>query len=1401
MNQGNAIYVNLGNATSKMSRILAEAEAWYTDHLPLLRLCNLAPSSEENAQANSKPTVTLEDFSKAADAAKADVSLDLEEAANLRRLLDKIGQWAEQASLIAPKRSKRTGKASRSKFTVDDLIRLIEDASTLPVDTTEDVNRLQMQLSNVQVWRSHASAELEKIAAGFRQLHSHVESLYGPPSEFNIDLFTKSDDKAVDLDDEKSRKSVSGKNEDAGMKAQLDRDEAMEVETSSSSAGDLEDRSPLAVDDSDSDLNVFRTIKDLQEGAKDNEVTTLEGDLGDLLHNVAQWTLLSFKYLNSPRDVFDKRYFGAFDRFLKDGRSLIDKASFNDGQSNDLSVSVCGSFRQLVSDQLERLGTLKQEREKFIEWCRMATQLLGDEKKLTKEKLDDLTKNGRHFPAGSDVVSKIRSLAVKVAEWTDRAREEMKAGKKLDMQYAKALLDSGEKLKVNSEELRLLKAEFRATRMWSSRVRKCNNGQSSMDVNDIKQLIKEHDSLLIELPEELEELQQATVGYCICRRPYEGFMIGCDHCEEWYHGVCVGVTESRAERCEKYACIRCSSKKCFEMGAAFAAGLIRKWTCRKDLRKARQVDYQKIQRKFRKEKKDIEKMELAIAEAARQLRAINGTSTTESASANGASSVPVSTGDFIQMPSSLETVDTKDNSNTNLQLATTATPATTEDNSTVAADGTASTTATTSPWTTPNVLEAFSRTPADATPAFCCTNQNGSNGDAGTLNEGTASASSAIEKKPEGETQGEPSKTTTPFRNEAIVRAKLEKMRASIQAARDRLEVVNEMAREKKLLEKKEDEHSANLRKWCLLARAHVLVPSQAVKAEAARPSFGVALSPPMSALLADAKELGISHFSDVHSMINYFKSMSWSLSSMAVLQRKPQLQAVTFLVKVAENLKLPDEKALRTMKYMQSRTAQFQLKLQKALSPRPGETKPISVSFLRELDDEMEELPVEIPEAKKLVIVLQDKGARYCVCGGPRDGSPMLCCEACKKLFHEKCMHVKTANEEDGSKQWTCPSCSGSDRTQSTVEETGLTVSSSADERSQSDEASLFLSVDCPRSSGGIVPHAPDPTQLWPPFGLLGSKSAIEILGFECASIPDPLLVAVGTAPVQSEPVPINGIKSAPVGTAAIAERALNTASASTNEIQPVQNDTAATNTPVVLGTISKPVASIPLSTSDLETKQMEAATKQETPSIYGVEAVGERNLGFGPQAGTTRPPIDQAAPPNAEETSANSIYFPGPATANPDAATTTTDSMFEAPAVNPSTDSPINNAARNIGENDTAEGAVVESAATCEVGVSPVMGVSPSVDVPTPNVTKPSNDTAASEPEPASSTPSCPSTTEAPEVVDAECESRAKAVSQTGSPGTEENKAIEPSLYEQHNGFNAIGAAEGIAVKEASG
>jgi len=58
-----------------------------------------------------------------------------------------------------------------------------------------------------------------------------------------------------------------------------------------------------------------------------------------------------------------------------------------------------------------------------------------------------------------------------------------------------------------------------------------------------------------------EEENVGETLYCICRSTdVNRFMIGCDHCEEWYHGDCIGVTEKEAKFIKKFYCIECREK-------------------------------------------------------------------------------------------------------------------------------------------------------------------------------------------------------------------------------------------------------------------------------------------------------------------------------------------------------------------------------------------------------------------------------------------------------------------------------------------------------------------------------------------------------------------------------------------------------------------------------------------------------------------------------------------------------------------------------------------------------------------------------------------------------------------------------------------------------------------------
>uniref|UniRef100_A0A4W4FQA9 CXXC-type zinc finger protein 1 n=1 Tax=Electrophorus electricus TaxID=8005 RepID=A0A4W4FQA9_ELEEL len=46
--------------------------------------------------------------------------------------------------------------------------------------------------------------------------------------------------------------------------------------------------------------------------------------------------------------------------------------------------------------------------------------------------------------------------------------------------------------------------------------------------------------------------------YCICRKPdINCFMIGCDNCNEWFHGRCINVTEKMAKAIREWYCQHC----------------------------------------------------------------------------------------------------------------------------------------------------------------------------------------------------------------------------------------------------------------------------------------------------------------------------------------------------------------------------------------------------------------------------------------------------------------------------------------------------------------------------------------------------------------------------------------------------------------------------------------------------------------------------------------------------------------------------------------------------------------------------------------------------------------------------------------------------------------------------
>jgi len=283
-----------------------------------------------------------------------------------------------------------------------------------------------------------------------------------------------------------------------------------------------------------------------------------------------------------------------------------------------------------------------------------------------------------------------------------------------------------------------------------------------------------------------------------------------------------------------------------------------------------------------------------------------------------------------------------------------------------------------------------------------------------------------------------------------------------------------------------EDSKASYLRLWCLRVCTLVLAPKTEEGAELSRPNIeDGTLSWAMQRTMEEARMLRIFETADVQASLNCFRCMSWCILATRYLARKPTFDEIEFLMNMAENIDFPEEKALRMIKNMYGRAKSWQVKVYKELAPVAGEKKGFNVSSLEEIEAACEDIPMRMKEESLVAGVIEDKGARHCVCGGPTDARFMLSCDVCEKWFHGPCVRV-SKHESECIEKWSCPLCSGKP-TNINIAARGIVCHE--------------LKV---RSKPNISTEAPDASTMWPPFGLFHSALAQEVLGDKCSGIAD---------------------------------------------------------------------------------------------------------------------------------------------------------------------------------------------------------------------------------------------------------------------------------------------------------
>jgi len=1045
--EADGIFANLGPAGSKVSRLLASAEKWLEDHTSLLARCSLLGNA---ASTPATSDVCLSEMVAAVKAAKSDMSIDLKEAVQLEDLTKRIQAWFDSAAIVGgPKRHSLRNK--KGTFTIDKLKELLEQSKTFPVNTTEEVQKLKEHLSVVEAWQSRAVNELEQILVGFERARETINESYGMPDVFvhkklSADMEPSLDIQTNEFSDEKKASEDSS---------------AFEA-----SAGGSEPDSGMSIDTFFGTCNIHELILNFQKEATASCIETPEREIASELDSVWRWSLRSLKYLDSHRGIFDKRFFGAFDRFVAEGKELTQR-KLAAPLGPEVNSRLRATWGAVVADQLQRLNVLVTERQRFMKWCDAAQQmLLNDGKRVSIERLRDHSKASLEFPPSCDMIKKIRDLEEKANSWIRVASEHLSSGEKLSLYEAKSLLDEGEKLGVQSNELKIIRNGLKAARIWENRLKRCKLEQGTACVADVKVLLEEHASMIVEMPEEVSKLEQAMRNYCICRRPYDGLMVACDHCDEWYHGPCVGVSQSRAGRITNYICLRCSVSKVFKCSTSNIVGIIRKWTCGKDRRKARQVEAQKHQRKIRKEKRDIEGFTEEQVQIRAQLAKMDSDVSSEmqidptqavsdGPTANGAS---LADSENVMQREPSEGSSETDNNLAQKALVQDPPAIGTEESDAAVEDASSS-----------NVTEKTT---------------------------GNVSSTASAENRDAAEQQAQPSTSpaadgstdaeTTEIPSKESLESRLEEIAKSIGQCEERLAQLAIVGAERRKEEETEDASASKLKVFCLRVRARVLVPSSSQQAERSRPLSDGTISSPMQELIDEANKADISRFSDVQEIINSFKCCSWAWRAMSVVSKQPSADEVEKLVEQAADLTLPDEKALRMLKALSQRASKWNSKVAMAISPTPGEVEPYDVAALKDLAGIGDDIPLCMPIESRLLTVIEDNGARHCVCGGPSDGRFMLCCDGCSTWFHGSCVNV-TKEVSEGLEEWKCPSCAGSD-----AGTLSLNVDKFHEKYDVEDERSDDFSV------------ASEVKGMWPPYGLLGSEKAVEALGEECSAIAD---------------------------------------------------------------------------------------------------------------------------------------------------------------------------------------------------------------------------------------------------------------------------------------------------------
>ncbi|KAG7377682.1 hypothetical protein PHYPSEUDO_011154 [Phytophthora pseudosyringae] len=266
------------------------------------------------------------------------------------------------------------------------------------------------------------------------------------------------------------------------------------------------------------------------------------------------------------------------------------------------------------------LPYLKTHEKVVLEWTERVHKCVADKHAHVSE-LQTLLDNGSGLLLEQGAFKIVMDEAKKARLWLSKLKKRLRALMtkgvgRMSMSAARSLVEEGEDIAVGMPVFDFLKEHLEIASDWENRVLASGIETGQARVANLLALLNEYECarLVIDLDMHRDVLKSATERYCICRQPFDGLMIGCDHCDDWFHDSCIGMSKEKAEKVEHYTCPSCTILQ--ELAAmlqhAKVAGQQNNLWDMQEFAKAFEKHQASALRKVKREEKTVERTEMLL---------------------------------------------------------------------------------------------------------------------------------------------------------------------------------------------------------------------------------------------------------------------------------------------------------------------------------------------------------------------------------------------------------------------------------------------------------------------------------------------------------------------------------------------------------------------------------------------------------------------------------------------------------------------------------------------------------------------------------------------------------------------------------------------------------------------